>query len=148
MRPSSAKDSIAFPVLASMAQRVASLLGWKMRSCLPSVQSGLREVAQLARFLDRPRSPGALDARLRGTPEIVRVALFAAAPRARPALRGWHGQWRSAPDPLDGHAARRLGARGPAVGALLRAARRHALDGGVVDEAWCRRWLAARGGIL
>ena len=47
-------------------------------------------------------------------------------------------------NPINGQAARALGLEGPAIGLLMRAARRRALDGAAPDADWLRRWLARR----
>ncbi len=98
---------------------------------------------RLLRALARVPSPGQLDATLAGMPEAALLMLFCSAPSAsQRRVARYTRRLRHERSPLDGHRVRALGGRGPLVGKLLRAARRRALDGRAVDEAWARRWLA------
>ncbi len=100
------------------------------------------------RALASQLSPGGVDARLSGVSEAGLLLLFCAAPSAvqRRIVR-YARSLRHVQNAIDGHQAAALGARGPLVGALLRAARHRTLDGHVVDERWARRWLARHGQI-
>jgi tRNA nucleotidyltransferase (CCA-adding enzyme) len=98
---------------------------------------------RLARSLAATRSPGRVDALLSSSDDARLLFLCCALGAAGAgAVERYAADYRQRPSPLDGHAARRLGLRGPAVGALLREARRRALDGEPVDVEWQRRWLA------
>ena len=107
------------------------------------IERDLASHPRLLRALDRAHGPGQLDATLSGLTEPALLMLFCSAPSAsqRCVVR-YARSLRHVRSPLDGHRVRALAARGPLVGKLLRAARRRALDGHVVDEAWARRWLA------
>lgn len=106
----------------------------------------LARLSALRRQLDTPPSPGRLDAALAGASESALLLAWCAGPGAlsRQVAR-YAVTLRHLPDPLNGHRARRLGAAGPSVGALLRSARTRALDGREVDDAWLRSWLARHG---
>ncbi len=98
---------------------------------------------KLLSALARVPSPGQLDATLAGMSEAALLMLFCSAPSAsQRRVARYTRRLRHERSPLDGHRVRALGGRGPLVGKLLRAARRRALDGRTVDEAWARRWLA------
>ncbi|MBW2279608.1 MAG: CCA tRNA nucleotidyltransferase [Deltaproteobacteria bacterium] len=107
------------------------------------VRGDLRRTVELRRPLARPLSGGRLDAHLSDASEEALLLSWCtgAAPVPRNVAR-YAGRLRHVADPLTGEDARELGLRGPAVGELLRAARARSLDGGPVDDAWLRRWLA------
>jgi tRNA nucleotidyltransferase (CCA-adding enzyme) len=110
------------------------------------VLEDLAVLARLRRALARPLSPGRLDERLAGLGDTALLLAYCAGPGAvSRQVKRYVNVLRAAPSPLDGHRARALGASGPAVGSLLRAARTRALDGGRVDDAWLARWLARHG---
>ncbi|MEE8558601.1 MAG: hypothetical protein V3T14_12030, partial [Myxococcota bacterium] len=99
----------------------------------------------LARSLGVARRPSRIDS---GLSRITKAGLLAlwccTGGRAAAAIERYARELRPLRAPFDGHAARRLGARGPEIGELLRAARRRVLDGQPVDEAWAGRWLTRR----
>ena len=110
------------------------------------VLESVREAKLALRWLERARSPGAVDARLRGLREPVLLLGYSLADPARArVLRRYATEWRHAPDPVGGAELRRIGLQGPPVGKLLRAARRRVLDGRHIDAAWVQRWLARYG---
>lgn len=122
--------------------RVVKRLGLSGRPAA-RLRDDLRRCAELRRALARPLSPGRLDALLAGTEDAA--LLFSWCGRGAAVARNvvrYADRLRRVADPLDGDDARALGLRGPAVGDLLRAARKHSLDGRSVDDAWLRRWLA------
>ncbi len=107
------------------------------------IERDLEPFRDRVRGLARPLSPGALDARLSAVSEAGLLFLFCGAPAAaQRRVARYARSLRHTLSSLDGYQALALGAQGPQVGALLRAARRRALDGLVVDEPWARRWLA------
>jgi hypothetical protein len=72
------------------------------------------------------------------------LALASALPKALARrVAGFASDLRRRPDPIGGERARALGLAGPAIGRLLRAARRRALDGRPVDAHWLARAVAA-----
>ncbi len=106
-----------------------------------AIESDLSRLPDLRRVLARA-SRGAIDARLSGMQESALLLLHCIATGSSSrALRRYVKTDRVRRSPLDGHDARRLGAAGPRVGALLEAARRRALDGERVDASWAKRWL-------
>ena len=111
-----------------------------------SVLGELAEYTRLRRALSRTLSPGRLDARLSSVPETALLLAYCAGPGpvARQVVR-YARDLRARPSPIDGRRAQALGLSGPPVGALLRAARTRALDGGSTDDAWLARWLARHG---
>jgi tRNA nucleotidyltransferase (CCA-adding enzyme) len=109
------------------------------------LEADLRALARLDRTLAAQPSRGAADERLAGTQAALLLLLHCAGePATRRAVDRWAREDRTRAGPLDGHRARQLGAEGPEVGTLLRAARRRDLDGTAVDDEWARRWLARR----
>jgi tRNA nucleotidyltransferase (CCA-adding enzyme) len=110
------------------------------------IEQDLDRLAALRRSLARARRASTVDALLGtvGGPALL-LAYCSSGERAARAVRRYARSYRRVRAPFDGYAARRLGASGPEVGALLRAARRRALDGLRVDEAWARSWLERRG---
>lgn len=76
----------------------------------------------------------------------VRVAALATdAPAARRHLDDYLERWRHMHPDLDGNLVRTLsGARGPAIGAIMRGLRAALLDGVVTSEAEQRAWVAAQ----
>ncbi len=110
-----------------------------------AIDADAREVSRLLSAL-APAKPGDgdLDARLCGASDPLLVALVCAAPSAlaKRVLR-YARDLRQRPDPIDGLRARSLGLEGPAIGHLLRAARRRVLDGRPVDARWLARAVAA-----
>jgi tRNA nucleotidyltransferase (CCA-adding enzyme) len=106
----------------------------------------LERFAGLRRSLARARRPGGVVTRLENAGEPALLLLHCAGGEGVAAtVRRYARQYRRVRAPLDGHAARRLGASGPQIGALLRAARLRALEGRKADERWARAWLARRG---
>jgi len=106
-------------------------------------ETDLRQLGRLRRSIARGLSPGKLDARLSGLSEALLLALYClGGRRVRTDVARFADELRHERSPLDGHTARRLGLKGPAIGKLVRAARERALDGRPVDDAWLRRWLA------
>ena len=110
-----------------------------------AVRADLQAWVGLSRALGGAIAPGRLDAKLADASEAALLFAWCAGKGAvsRHVAR-FAARLRHLPSPLDGHAARRLGLRGPAVGELLRAARERALDGRAVDERWLSRWTARR----
>lgn len=107
------------------------------------IEADLAAFARLERALARPLSDGRLDAKLEGTEPALLLLLHCAAPAAvARRIRHYATRLRGRPSPLDGRAVERFGFRGPAIGAAIRAARRRALDGEPVSDAWLRRRLA------
>ena len=107
------------------------------------IEQDLAAQPSLLRALARAHSPGRIDATLSGIGEPALLMLFCSVPSAsqRRVVR-YARSLRHVRGAFDGHRVRALGARGPLVGKLLRAARRRTLDGHTVGEAWARRWLA------
>ena len=125
-------------------RRVLERLGYRGRPAR-RIDEDLRGLAGTLRRLDAEPSPGRVDAQLRDATEaFLLLAHCAGSPEARRSLLRYARVDRHRASPFGGQAARRLGLEGPAVGALLRAARQRALDGKVVDEPWIRRWMARR----
>jgi tRNA nucleotidyltransferase (CCA-adding enzyme) len=125
-------------------RRVLERLGYRGRPAR-RVDEDLSALPGTLQRLDAGPSRGRVDAQLGEAREaFLLLAYCAGSPEARRSLRRYARVDRHRPSPLRGQAARRLGLEGPAVGALLRAARRRALDGKVVDEPWIRRWMARR----
>jgi tRNA nucleotidyltransferase (CCA-adding enzyme) len=110
------------------------------------IEQDLDRLAALRRSLARARRASSVDALLAplGWPALLLAYCSAGEHAARAVLR-YARSYRRVRTPFDGNAARRFGASGPDVGALLRAARRRALDGLRVDESWARSWLERRG---
>lgn len=125
-----------------LRQRVLARLGFTGARAARVLES-TRDAERSVRWLARERSPGAVDARLGEVREAALLlgACIADRPVAR-VLGQYATAWRHAPDPIRGTEARRLGLQGPAIGQLLRSARRRALDGNPVDAGWIERWLA------
>lgn len=118
-------------------------LGWRGRPAR-ELEDDLARFASLVRALERRLGDGALDARLaNASPALLLLLHCAGGERVARRVGRYCTVLRPRPDPLDGHAARGLGLRGPAIGRLLRDARRRALDGRPLDERWLRRRLAA-----
>ncbi len=109
------------------------------------LEADLSALPRLARSLGVARRPSRIDS---GLSRITKAGLLAlwccTGGRAAAAIERYARELRPLRAPFDGHAARRLGARGPEIGELLRAARRRVLDGQPVDEAWAGRWLTRR----
>jgi tRNA nucleotidyltransferase (CCA-adding enzyme) len=126
-------------------RRVAERLALRGRAA-SQLDDDLVQLGRLRRALARPLSPGRLDARLAGSSEAALLLTWCAGPdSAAKQVARYAGTLRDQAGPIDGRQARALGLSGPAVGALLRTARRRALDGESVDDAWLRRWLARNG---
>jgi tRNA nucleotidyltransferase (CCA-adding enzyme) len=123
-------------------ERAVDRLGLRGRRA-SRIGADLAAVSRLERALARPLSDGRLDAQLGGADPTVLLLLYCAASAAvvRRAQR-YVVELRGRPSPLDGRRAERLGFRGPAIGAAIRAARHRALDGEPVDDVWLRRRLA------
>jgi tRNA nucleotidyltransferase (CCA-adding enzyme) len=134
-------------VPARARRRALKRLGYTGRRAR-RIDEDLCALGPALRRLQAGPSRGRVDAQLRGSTEAFLLLAYCAgdAP-ARRAVRRYAREDRHRASPLRGAAARRLGLEGPAVGALLRAARRRALDGEPVDERWIRRWLARRHGL-
>ncbi|MEE2703566.1 MAG: hypothetical protein VX614_06050 [Myxococcota bacterium] len=150
MEASEVQTAAAFAALlldapGKLRERALERLGFTGGRATRVVES-IREAKRAVRWLDRERSPGAVDARL-GTlrePALLLGYLIADPARAR-VLRRYAREWRHLPNPLGGAELRGIGLQGPPVGKLLRAARRRALDGRHIDAAWVQRWLARYG---
>ncbi len=126
------------PVRAAALQRLA--IRGRRNADLERDLAGL---ARSRRVLGRAPSAGRLDASLRCLSEAALLAGYClgSAASGRDVAR-FATRLRHRPSPMDGHAARALGAHGPVIGKLVRAARTRALDGRTVDARWARRWLA------
>ncbi len=110
-----------------------------------AIDADLRRLAPLGRALRADPKPGRLDALLGGLPDTALITAFCALPGASPRrISHFIRELRHLPSPLDGHAAQALGASGPEVGDLIRAARLRALDGKPVSADWAQVWLARR----
>jgi tRNA nucleotidyltransferase (CCA-adding enzyme) len=102
-----------------------------------------RRLPRLTRALARPLRDGALDALLADAGAPLRLAAWCLArPAAARRIERFVEDLSRRPDPVRGDRLAELGAQGPEIGALLRAARRRHLDGGRVDESWLRYRLA------
>jgi tRNA nucleotidyltransferase (CCA-adding enzyme) len=109
------------------------------------IATTLERLPRMRQRLARARRPSAIDTLLDGANEVCLLSLFCVVTgRSADAVRSYARDLRGIPAPLNGHAARSLGAVGVEIGDLLRAARHRVLDGGAVDEAWVRHWLAQR----
>jgi tRNA nucleotidyltransferase (CCA-adding enzyme) len=102
-----------------------------------------RRLPRLARALARPLRDGALDALLAdaGAPLLLAAWCLTGSAAAR-RIERFTGELSRRPNPVRGERLAELGAQGPEIGALLRAARRRHLDGGTVSDAWLRAQLA------
>ncbi|MCP4005325.1 MAG: CCA tRNA nucleotidyltransferase [bacterium] len=121
---------------------IAARLGWHGRPA-EAIEADVSRQARRARTLSTELAPGRLDALLAGLSEPALLSLRCSLPAASARrLDRYVDELRCTPDPIDGHTARRWGARGPEIGGLLRSARRRSLDGQPVNIAWARRWLA------
>jgi tRNA nucleotidyltransferase (CCA-adding enzyme) len=124
--------------------RVLRRLGYSGRRAR-RIDEDLTALGAMLRRLDAQPSPGRVDALLQGATEpFLLLAYCAGDAAARRTVQRFARLDRHRASPLGGHAARRLGLEGPAIGDLLRAARRRTLDGEDVDERWIRRWMARR----
>lgn len=125
-------------VQAAVVERL-SIQGRPARELVEDLKRVTRARGALRGSLRR----GSVDAQLEGLSEAALLLLYCiVGARAKRAVSRYARVDRRIGPPFDGHAARDLGARGPQVGALLRAARRRRLEGRTVDTAWARRWLA------
>jgi tRNA nucleotidyltransferase (CCA-adding enzyme) len=127
---------------ARVRARSLAALGLQGRRA-SSTETDLRQLGRLRRSVAGGLSPGKLDARLTGLGEALLLALYClGGRRVRSDVARFANELRHQRSPLDGHTARRLGLKGPAIGRIVRAARERALDGRPVNDAWLRRWLA------
>ncbi len=107
------------------------------------IERDLEPLRRRLRALSRQLSPGRLDAQLSEISEPGLLLLYCTAPRAaQRRVARYARELRHLKSALTGQHATALGARGPLVGELLRAARQRTLDGRPVGEEWARRWLA------
>ncbi len=123
-------------IAPARAARAVAVLGLAGRPA-EVIVTDLKALPALARVLARRLSDGALDARLAGAaPPLLLAAWCRSTPGAARRIERFSGELRRQRDPVRGDRLADLGARGPEIGALLRAARRRRLDGGDVDDAW------------
>ncbi|MCH6564091.1 MAG: CCA tRNA nucleotidyltransferase [Myxococcales bacterium] len=142
VRAASSLRALFLDTRSGARTRALSALGLRGRRA-DNVDQDLRQLPRLRRALERGPAPGKLDALLDGVGEPMLLLLYCATrPAGARCVKRYASSIRHRPSPIDGHAARALGLAGPAIGRLLSAARQRSLDGGPVDGAWLRRWLA------